>query len=66
MLFMLFPKDLAMAYGNVIKKLENVLISGYDIYNLFSAISGDNYRVAHGIDFFADDIEFWRGQEELD
>ena len=65
MMFILFPRNLADIYGNYMKNLENVLISGYDIYNFYKTMVGSRDRIQFGINFF-EKVDFGRGWRDLD
>jgi hypothetical protein len=66
MLFILFPKDQAKIHGQYMRNLENVLVSGFDIYNFYKAITGGTERVKFGIEFFDEEVDLGRNWRDLD
>lgn len=64
MLFVLLPRQLEKKLGEYLKTMEQVLVSTYDLYNLFSFFSGNEYRIAFGIDY-QEKVHQERGVEEL-
>lgn len=65
MIFALLPRELVFEKGEYLKSLENVLISSYDIYNFFSYLAGDNYRVPFGVSFEGE-VEKVRSWKDID
>ena len=64
MLFVLLPRDLNKDLGEYLKSMENVLISTYDVYNLFNFMAESEYRVEFGVDFKGK-VEEERGYKDL-
>lgn len=64
-LYILFPKNIADEYRTYMHKLENVLISGFDLYNFYNAVAGSKDRINFGINFF-EEVDFGRGWRDLD
>ena len=64
-LYVLFPRNISDIYGNYMKNLENVMISGFDLYNFYKAMGGSKESVQFGINFF-EEVDFGRGWRDLD
>ena len=64
-LYVLLPRNISDIYGNYMKNLENVMISGFDLYNFYKAMGGSKDGVQFGINFF-EEVDFGRGWRDLD